>query len=74
MKSIKEEWLFFKSKIIANDASELQLSEMKMSFYAGAKVGMQNTVNSVEHYNTEDGTNYLMDIQEEVDLFFRAFK
>jgi hypothetical protein len=62
-----EEWNVFRDVVIPKDASEIQLREMRRSFFAGASMCFTLLVN---HTNNED---LGLELMNDLDAEFRSF-
>lgn len=54
MRAICENWYYFEEKIIPKQAGEIQRTEMKKAFYAGAGVIFKFIVQCVDDENISD--------------------
>ena len=66
-KRIMEEWNVFREVVIPKDASEIQLREMRRSFFAGASMCFTLLVNNTD--NEDLGLELMNDLEAE----FRSF-
>lgn len=64
---IMEEWNVFREVVIPKDASEIQLREMRRSFFAGASMCFTLLVNNT---NNED---LGLELMNDLDAEFRSF-
>jgi len=74
MKTIKEEWLDFKDRIVSKTAGRTQINEMELSFYAGTISTLVNIKSTANGENTtKEAVNYLISIEEEAVVFFEQW-
>lgn len=71
LKSVEQEWDHFSSHCFANNVSDLQKTEMKKAFFAGAfvVVCMCEEIGQ-PHVSEQDGANHLDNVMKECRKFY----
>ena len=72
MNTIQQMWEGYKKDTIPKDASEIQIREMRNSFYAGA-ASTFNLIDSIsDKHDEEIAAEILQGIYEEIKLYFES--
>jgi len=70
LRSIADEWKSFSEFVLSKDAPDVQISEMKIAFYAGYGVSVLHLKEIGEpHISEENGVLHLKAVSEECDDF-----
>ena len=70
MNTIQSEWECFKENVIPKNANNIQINEMKKSFYAGAYAAISTMIKiSAEDVSEEAGIEIFETMKNECELF-----
>lgn len=66
--NLEKQWNIFRMVVIPHDASQIQLTEMRRAFFAGAACTMTEVMEAVDK-GMEDGVNHLNALHTEIIQF-----
>jgi hypothetical protein len=66
MNTIESEWLDFKNRVISKNAPDIQISEMKLAFYAGANTSFSLMFGPVASASDDAAEMLLRSLQQEL--------
>lgn len=70
MNTVQEQWDYFASMVVPKDAPDIQRTEMKRAFYAGAEAMMRiNFAVGVDEISVEAGMQIFVGCEEECRRF-----
>ena len=70
MNTIQQMWEGYKKDVIPENASEIQITEMRNSFYAGSASSFELLGKISEKHSEETAAEILQGIHEEIALYF----